>query len=73
MMDKETKTAERAKADKADKSDAKDRDKDHGTTTTNSKSPKKRRKVNHVGTRPPEEIERWPSSVEVPYQLLNIS
>ncbi|KID97964.1 Zn(2)-C6 fungal-type DNA-binding domain protein, partial [Metarhizium majus ARSEF 297] len=48
MMDKETKAAERAKADKADKSDAKDRDKDHGTTTTNSKSPKKRRKVNHA-------------------------
>ncbi|KAG8414085.1 Transcription factor [Metarhizium acridum] len=48
MMDKEIKAAERAKADKADKSDAKDRDRDHGTTTTNSKSPKKRRKVNHA-------------------------
>lgn len=43
MMDKETKAAERAKADKADKSDVKDRDKDHA----HSKSPKKRRKVNH--------------------------
>ncbi|OAA41312.1 hypothetical protein NOR_05390 [Metarhizium rileyi] len=47
-MDKDTKVAERAKADKEDKSDAKDRDRHHGTTATSSKSPKKRRKVNHA-------------------------
>ncbi|KHN98327.1 uncharacterized protein MAM_04088 [Metarhizium album ARSEF 1941] len=43
-MDKETKAADRVKADKADKSDAKNRDRDHRTPTTASKSPKKRRK-----------------------------
>jgi hypothetical protein len=46
-MNRETKVAERAKADKMDKTDAKERNKDHAAATTNSKSPKKRRKVNH--------------------------
>lgn len=51
-MDKETKAAERVKAERVDKSDVKHRDKDHGPSATNSKSPKKRRKVNHGKQKP---------------------
>ncbi|KAK2596721.1 Transcription factor [Conoideocrella luteorostrata] len=47
-MDKQTKAAERTKAERADKVDAKDRAKNNGGSTFNSKSPKKRRKVNHA-------------------------
>lgn len=46
-MDQEIKAVEPTGPARPDKSDAKDRDEANGRGVTSSKSPKKRRKVNH--------------------------